>query len=313
MGKKFLILGGAGFIGSALARALVEGGADVTVLDDLSGGRIERLPGRSVRFVEGSVLDEDDLAGAFGQGPDVVVNMAASFANLRSVESPVGDLRTNAEGTLRSLRHASLGAVELYIHASSSCVYGGSEGLLDEEATPPRPYTPYAVSKLASEHYAMFFRRYHGLPVVVLRYFNCYGPGEEAGRHRGVVARFVDAALGGEPLVITGSGMETRQFLYVEDAVRATLMAARAGEAVHGRTVNVASGLDTSILDLARMVVEVTCSRSPIETTGARDWDVVAHRHASTARAGEIIGFAACVGLRDGLERTARWMREVRA
>jgi UDP-glucose 4-epimerase len=191
-------------------------------------------------------------------------------------------------------------------------VYGESEDLLVEEATPLMPYTPYAVSKLASEHYARFFCRYHGLAVVILRYFNCYGPGEHPGAHRGVVARFMDAALRDEPLVITGSGMETRQFLYVDDAVRATMAAMDAGEAASGMAINVASGRDSAIMDLARMVVEVTGSRSRVVHAPARGWDLVKNRHASTVRAEKRLGFKATIGLEEGLRRTAQWMRKAR-
>ncbi|MDD5308560.1 MAG: NAD-dependent epimerase/dehydratase family protein [Deltaproteobacteria bacterium] len=306
MASRVLITGGAGFLGSAIARSLAStDGLRVTVIDDLSAGNAARLSGiEHLRLVEGSILDERALDEAFADRPDVVVHMAASFANQRSVEDPLSDLRTNAEGTLRLLARALAGGVGLFVHASSSCVYGDAPGPLDEVESPLRPYTPYAVSKLAAEQMVAFYCRYHDLPAVVLRYFNCYGPGEEASHYRGVVARFVRAALLGEPLVVTGSGNETRQFLFLDDAARATVLAIRAGSGISGTVLNVASGRSTGILDLARTILEVSRSRSPIHIGPARAWDVVRHRAASTRRAEETIGFTASTPLRDGLRTT---------
>lgn len=306
-----LITGGAGFIGSFVVRALAAGGGpSITVLDDLSGGEETRLDGvQGVRLMKGSILDGDALEAAFSDRPDVVVHMAASFANRRSVEEPLHDLDTNAGGTLRVLEHARKAGSRRFVYASSSCVYGAGPGPHDEEESPLMPYTPYAASKLAGEHMVSFFHRHHGMPTVALRYFNCYGPGERADRYRGVVARFVGAALAGEPLVVTGTGQETRQLTYVQDAARATVLAVRRAEGLAGGIYNVASGVDTRVIDLARAIIEMTGGRSTICMQEARPWDVVRHRPARTDRAKHDLGFTATTGLAEGLVATVEHAR----
>ncbi len=308
---RILVTGGAGFIGSRVAWALQgKEGVAITVLDDLSAGDLTRLDGiRDLRFIQGSILDDQGLEEAFSRPLDVVVHMAASFANQRSVDDPLHDLRTNAEGTLRVLRRSVASGVGLFVHASSSCVYGDAPGPLDEEASPLRPYTPYAASKLAAENLVSFYCRHHSLPSVVLRYFNCYGPDEKAGTHRGVVARFVDAALRDQPLTITGSGEESRQFLFVDDAARATALAVEAGSRLSGSVLNVASGRDTRVMDLARIIIRETGSLSDIETEPRRSWDLVARREASTRKALDLIGFQASTDLMDGIRRTVQHAR----
>ena len=310
-GMDCVVTGGAGAIGSNLVRALRHSGARVTVLDNLSSGHADNLADLpDVRLVRGDVADPVAVDDAFGSNPAYVFHLAAQFANQNSVEHPLTDLRTNAGGTLELLERARrTPSVRGFVYASTSCVLGGQGGTLSE-TSPVHPDTPYAVSKLAGEYYVGMYNSLHGTPTVVVRYFNVFGPGERPGRYRNVLPNFVHRALRGEPLSITGTGEETREFVFVEDAVQGTLRAALTEEA-HGRCFHIGSGRVLTIRELAEKVQAATGSLSAIEFQPKRHWDAVPHRCTDFTRARKILGYAPQVEFEDGLARTVSWMRRM--
>jgi len=283
------------------------------VLDDMSAGCRANLP-EDAEVIEASVLDRRALASLFnGNCFDWVFHLAASFANSASVEDPDHDLAVNALGTLRlaeqivSARQAA--RVKALVYTSTSCVYCNCRGAVSETA-PTNPGTPYAASKLLGEHYLQYVSRAHGLPLVVLRLFNVYGPGEYPTPQRGVITRFIRAALSCEPLVITGSGSETRDFTFVDDAVTAILAAAARSSEVP-QTYNVGTGRRTRIKDVAHAIVRLTGSSSRVVYEPRRAWDVVAHRQADISRAQRGLGFRATTLLQEGLPETVGWLYSV--
>lgn len=311
-GATVLVTGGAGAIGSNLARALSDLGAQVLVLDDLSSSERWNVPSRAnVLFVDGSVLDEVALKRVFFERPVVVFHLASFFANQNSVDHPERDLMVNGMGTLRVLEYSLLAGVRRVVYASSgSSVYGKDAPLpLHEDFTSLRLATPYQVTKMLGEAYCNFFHDHHGIETVKLRFFNSYGPGEVPGQYRNVVPNFIYWASKGLPLPITGTGEETRDFTYVGDVVDATL---RAGvlPAVPGEAINVASGEETRIIDLARIVNEMCGNEAGTRFTETRRWDTKSRRLASIERAATLLGYSPQTSLEDGLRHATKWFRE---
>jgi UDP-glucose 4-epimerase len=305
-----LVTGGAGAIGSNLVRRLVARGDDVVVLDDLTSGYAENVP-EGVRLVAGDVSKDETLDRAFdGEGFDRIFHLAALFANQNSVDHPERDLEVNSLGSLKLAQRASKQRHTLgrLLYVSSSCVYGGYAGCIPETA-PFDPHTPYAITKLNAEFYFHYFHQHHGLPVTTVRPFNSYGPGERPGRYRNVIPNFARLALRGEPLVITGTGEETRDFTYVDDLVEGMLLASES-EAANGRTYNLASGRETTILDLARMVVAAAGSESPVVFGERRSWDRTSRRWGDISRARADFGFDPKVTVAIGVPRTVEWIRD---
>lgn len=305
-----LVTGGAGAIGSRLVRALARQHR-VIVVDDLSSGYMENLRGISVELCRGSIVDDELLAEAFAERPSVVFHLAANFANQNSVDHPQRDLLVNGLGTLKVLEHSRRADVRNFVYASSSSVYGASNAPLAEGARDFSSATPYALTKRLGEHYVDLYRARYGLPTVTLRLFNSYGPGEYPGRYRNVIPNFLHRAIKGLPLVITGSGDETRDFTYVDDVVEVFQLAMRTDAAV-GRTLNVGSGTETAIRALAELVREVCRSNVPVEFQPRRSWDAVARRCADISLLRMTLGYTPRVELRDGLERTYAWLVENR-
>ena len=217
MSKKFVITGGAGFIGSNLAEALAKEN-DVVVIDDLSTGKAENLSGIDALLqVRGSITDLDLLRSAF-EGADCVYHLAAIASVKKSVEDPLQTNYVGIDGTLNILVAARDTGVRRVILASSAAVYGSSPDLPKREDMTPEPKSPYAVSKLAGEHYARVFEELYGLETVALRYFNVFGPKQDpSSEYSGVISRFISLLLKGEQPVIYGDGEQTRDFVYVKD------------------------------------------------------------------------------------------------
>ncbi len=297
-----LITGGAGFIGSNLARRL----NDVVVVDNLSEGRRENVPD-SATFVQQDLRDADAVESLFkAYRFDTVYHLAAHFANQKSVEDPQMDLAVNGQVTLRLLEFAQKYGVRKFVYSSSSCIYGALD-IAMVESLPPRPETPYGISKLLGEYYVQYFHDYYGMDTTVVRYFNVFGPGEYPGPYRNVVPKFFQAALSGQPLRITGTGAETRDFTYVDDAVDATLLAA---EKSSGQIFNVGNGQSTSIHTLAESINALTSNPSPIQYVPRRDWDHIAHRKADVSKL-RALGFRPATSIADGLEKTHQWLKSV--
>ncbi|WP_437603970.1 NAD-dependent epimerase/dehydratase family protein [Sorangium sp. So ce590] len=311
-GRRVVVTGGAGAIGSSLTVALADAGAEVIVVEDFSSSPRWSIAARSdVRFVEGSVVDDDVLAEAFRDKPSHVFHLAALFANQNSVDNPERDLEVNGLGTLRVLRHARRSGAQRVVFASSGCAVYGSD--------PPRPvpedyvsldvHTPYQATKLLGELYCNYFTGQAGMSTVRVRLFNSYGPGEVPGRYRNVIPNFICWALRGEPLPITGTGEETRSFTYVGDIVDGLLRAGTTAGA-SGEAFNLASGSETTILDLARAINEMTGNRAGIRFVERRAWDTQRRRLASTEKARRVLGFDARMDLHEGLATTVTWFRE---
>lgn len=310
--KKVLVTGGAGAIGSNLTRALANAGASVIVLDDLSSSNtwsVPSLPG--VLFVEGDILDEIKMKRVFFDRPDIVFHLAAFFANQNSVDHPESDLLVNGMGTLRVLEYSVLTGVQRFIYASSGCsIYGSSAPLpLREEFTSMHLSSPYQVTKMLGELYCNFFHHHYGLKVVKPRFFNSYGPGEIPGQYRNVIPNFIYWAMKGLPLPITGTGEETRDFTYVGDIVDGLLRAGVMESAV-GQELNLASGQETRIVDLAHMVNQATGNRAGIRFLERRKWDTKERLLASIDRARELIGYEPNTFFEVGLEYTVQWFRD---
>ena len=247
-GRRILVTGGAGFVGSNVVARLAEAGARVTVLDDLFTGQADALPA-SVDLVVGSVTD-DDLVRKLVSASTLVFHMAARNI-IASTANPRDDFATNIGGTLTVLLAAREARVERVVYTSSTSVYGNPRSIPINEDDRLDLLTPYAVSKLAGEHYCIAFYESYGTPVAAVRYSNVYGPGQRADNpYCGVIAKFFASAMAGEPLRIHGDGGQTRDFTYVDDAVDATLLAAITPRA-EGEVFNVGSGIETSINDLA--------------------------------------------------------------
>lgn len=249
MDQKIVITGGAGFIGSNLAQALI-GENQVVVIDDLSSGKAENIDDINAKLIKGSILDLKLLKSAF-QDVDFVFHQAAIASVQRSVQDPIWTGRVGIEGTLNVLVAARDAGARKVVFASSAAVYGDSPQLPKREDMCPDPKSPYAISKLAGEHYCRVFQELYGLETVVLRYFNVFGPKQDpTSEYSGVISRFISALARGEQPVIFGDGEQTRDFVYVKDVVRANILASRAGSG----TYNIASGKRTSLNQLASLI-----------------------------------------------------------
>ena len=310
--KTILVTGGAGAIGSNLCRTLAELGAQVIILDNLSASErwnIPSLPG--ILFVEGDIRDEVKLKRVFFEEPEIVFHLAAFFANQNSVDHPENDLMVNGMGTLRLLEYAVFTDVERFVYASSGCsIYGSHAPLpLKEDFMSMHLSTPYQITKMLGELYCNFFHHHYGLKTVKPRFFNSYGPGEVPGQYRNVIPNFIYWAMQGKPLPITGSGEETRDFTYVSDIVDGLLRAGVMESAV-GAEFNLASGEETRIVDLARMINEATGNEAAIHFTARRKWDTKDRLLASVDRARDLIGYEPSMPFAQGLQHTVQWFRD---
>lgn len=312
-GKRILITGGAGCIGSNLVRTLLKANPEkIVVLDDLSAAFEWNLPkDATLLFLRGSILNEAKMKQAFSLKPNYVFHLAAHFANQNSVDHPEADLSVNGVGTLRVLEYSRLVDVERFVFASSGCsVYGSQAPLpLKEEYVSLHLDTPYQINKLVGELYCNYFYDYHRLPLAIARYFNVYGPGEVPGRYRNVIPNFIWLALHKQPLPITGTGEETRDFTFVEDIVGGTLQMGVSKEAV-GEAINLASSTETRVIDLASWINELNGNESKIIFRPRRDWDQVVKRRASIEKARKILGYEPRTNIKAGLKATYQWVVE---
>ena len=311
--KTILITGGAGAIGSNLARTIANLNArTVIILDDLSAAykwNIPSLP--NILFVQGSVTDEIALKRVFALKPDIVYHLAAFFANQKSVDYPQRDLMTNGLGSLLIYQYAQLANTGRVVYASSGCsIYGSDAPLpLKEDFTSMHLTTPYQITKMLGELYGNFFYHHYDLPVVKTRFFNSYGPGEVPGQYRNVIPNFIYRAMRGLPLPLTGSGQETRDFTFVMDIVDALLRAGCYEQAI-GQEMNIASGREINILQMAERINELTGNQAGIVRVERRAWDTKTRLLASIERAQELLGYEPKVAFEDGLCRTIEWFKQ---
>jgi UDP-glucose 4-epimerase len=301
-----LVTGGAGFIGSELVRQLAAAGHEVTAVDNLVNGKRENLDGVPARLVVGDVRDTA-LMGRVLDGVGVVFHLACLGVR-HSIHSPLENHAVNATATLDLLRLAKDGGVARFVYVSSSEVYGTAMTVPMTELHPAFPMTVYGASKLAGECYTRAFHRTYDYPTVVVRPFNAYGPrSHHEGDSGEVIPKFLLRAQAGRPLVVFGDGRQTRDFTEVSDTARGILAAGFADKAV-GETINVGSGYEIEIGELARAVVEVVGREVPVEHDEPRPGDVL-RLYADATRARELLGFEPRIGLRDGLRRLLEWYR----
>jgi UDP-glucose 4-epimerase len=285
---------------------LLERGIDVRSLDNFSRGRREYLEGLDVEVVEGDIRDEETVARALA-GVDSVVHLAAFGSVAESVEEPLENFDVNVRGTLLLLRAAAAAGVEKFVFASTGGAIMGNTPPPVDETSLPWPISPYGASKLCGEAYCHAFAGSYGLPVVSLRFANVYGPLSE--HKKGAATVFVQRALRGQPLVIYGDGQATRDFLYVDDLctgiAAAVLTAPLTDEVLH-----LASGVETSIEELARLVLELSGAEgTPIEYAEKRRGEIE-RTFATYDRAAKLLGFAPAHSLRDGMRETVDWFAE---
>jgi UDP-glucose 4-epimerase len=307
--SRVLVTGGAGFIGSHLVDRLLERGHEVRVLDSFATGRRESLV-PDAEIVEGDVQSYERVANA-SRGCEVVFHQAALPSVPRSIQDPLMSNVVNVTGTLNVLLAARDNAVARVVYASSSSVYGTNAALPKAESMRPAPISPYAVSKLAGEHYCRAFSAVFGLQTVALRYFNVFGPRQDPrSQYAAVIPRFITAVLAGEPPLIFGDGEQSRDFTYVENVVDANVRAMDA-EGVDGLTMNVACGDRVTLNQLVAELAELTGGDIQPHHMDARPGDV-RHSHADISLARTHLGFDPVVSLREGLARTLEHFERAR-
>ena len=305
---RYLITGGAGFIGSHLVDHILSLGEDVVVLDDFSTGKRDNLRPflDRITLIEGSIVDPDACARAM-VGVDFVLHQAALGSVPRSVADPHTTHAVNSTGTLNVLAAARRAEVRRVVFAASSSAYGDTEELPKHEEMTPRPRSPYAVTKLSGEEYCRAFRASYGLETVALRYFNVFGPRQDPeSQYAAVIPRFVTAALEDRAPTIFGDGEQSRDFTYVDNVVKANMLALAAGEDALGMVFNVGAGDRTTINQLWTTIRSLAGTEVDAEHLDPRAGDV-RHSLASLARIDAHLGYRPEVDVREGLRRTFEW------
>jgi UDP-glucose 4-epimerase len=311
MGRRVLITGGAGFIGSHVADSFLANGDQVTILDNLSSGNREQVP-------EGAEFHHLDItapaaAKLVREGRfDVICHLAAQIDVRKSVADPAFDAGVNIGGSLNLLEAVRTSGVPTRFVFSSTggAVYGDLVEPPTEECAPKDPQSPYGTAKLSVEYYMGYFARVHGLDVVSLRYANVYGPRQDPLGEAGVVAIFCDRLIDGTPLTVFGDGEQTRDYVYVGDVARANLLAAEASlppvEGIDSRAFNIGTGIETSVVELARKLKESCGAESPIEHAPPRAGEQ--RRSAvNVDKAARVLGWRPEKALNEGLGETYRW------
>jgi UDP-glucose 4-epimerase len=306
-GKKVLVTGGAGFVGSSTVLRLVELGADVTVLDDFFTGRPENLPRSGVRIIEGSVTDEDVVNATVAEAR-FVFHMAARNI-IVSTRNPREDFATNIGGTLNVLMAARQSKVERIVYTSSASVYGNPRYLPMNEDDTVNMLSPYSVSKYGGENYCKAFFESYAVPATSVRYSNVYGPNQRPDNpYCGVVAKFFSAVMSDQPPVIHGDGEQTRDYTYIDDAVEATLLAAVSPRAV-GSVYNVGTGLESSVNALANAIIRIAGKKVTPEHLDRRDIDNIRRRVLNIEKSRRELRWVPEMNLEGGLRATFKWLQ----
>lgn len=310
MTRKYLVTGGAGFIGSSIVTTLVERGDMVRVADDFSTGRRENMAEfeNRIELLQGDLADLEFARRAV-DGVDFVIHQAAIPSVPRSVADPLGNNRAGVIVTLNLLVAARDAGVRRMTYASSSSIYGESrDGAAKREDMLPAPLSPYGVSKLASEHYCMSFHTVYGFEVVALRYFNVFGPRQDpTSDYSAVIPRFISAMLRGEPPTIYGDGEQTRDFTYVGNIVRANLHALEHPNAP-GQIFNIAMGAVNSLNQLSEILQHLIGVDMAPQHTDPRPGDI-RHSFADVTKVAELLQFEPHISVLEGLDATIAWYR----
>lgn len=310
----WLVTGGAGFIGSHIVEELVRRGRRVRVLDNLSTGRLDKLAAvkGKIEFLKGDLTRPADCAKAC-RGARFVLHQAAIRSVPKSMDRPLPSNEANVTGTLNMLIAARDAKVRRFVYASSSSVYGGCTVFPQREDMRPQPLSPYAVSKLAGEHYAIVFAKSFGLETVSLRYFNVFGPRQNPeSLYSAVVPKFMEQALQGVPLDIHWDGKQSRDFTHVANVVSANLLAAAAPAAkVSGEAINIANNDTHSLLDMVRVIEGIVGRRLPRRHHPRRAGDI-RRTWADNGKARRLLGYEPVMSFEPGLRDTWRWFLESR-
>jgi nucleoside-diphosphate-sugar epimerase len=312
--KVILVTGGAGAIGSNLSKELAKlGAAKVIILDDLSASYSWNIPNlQNVLYVKGSITNDVDLRRVFHEKPDYIFHLAAFFANQNSVDYPEKDLLTSQLGTVKMLEYSAMqSGIKRFVYAGSGCaIYGAAAPLpLKEEFMSMHLTTPYQISKMAGELYCNFYWHHYGIPIVKTRFFNSYGPGEVPGQYRNVIPNFIYWAMKGQPLPITGDGKMTRDFTFVADIVDALLRAGVYEQAI-GAEMNIASGREIEIVEMAKLINKLTGNEAGLLYTDRRKWDTKSRLLASVDRARDLLGYEPKTNFEEGLFENIKWFRD---
>ncbi len=309
---KFLVTGGAGFIGSNLVRKLVEEGhREVRVIDNLSTGKRENLAPvlERIDLQIGDIRDKEFVENQL-RDTEIVFHHAAAVSVDQSVKDPLATNECNIRGTLNVLLAARDNQVSRVVFASSSALYGDSPALPKHEEMPVDPLSPYALSKYAGERYCQLFYQLYGLETICLRYFNVFGPNQDAGsQYSAVIPRFIDATLNGKPITIYGDGEQSRDFIFVEDVISANLLAASV-DGVAGKVFNIACGERISINQLAKQIMDVLGQEVPVIHEEPRTGEVK-HSLADISKAVALLGYSPTIDTLEGLRRSALWARSI--
>ncbi len=312
--ESVLVTGGAGFIGSNITEALLLKGYHVVVLDDLSTGKMENIfeikTHDNLKFIKGSIRESGLLRSIIkSENISRICHQAAVSSVSKSIADPVATMETNIAGTANLFHIAAEYRCKRIVFASSSSIYGDTPELPKRESMAPSPKSPYAMSKAAKEMLAGVYTGMCDIGIVGLRYFNVYGRRQDpASDYAAVIPKFIAKALEGAPLPIEGDGLQTRDFVYIDDVVDANVKALTA-ESLNGSVYNVANGERTSILTLATTIIEITGSKSEIAFKPARQGDI-RDSVGDVEHAAKHIGFSSKTDIKKGLAETVTWYRE---
>jgi len=317
-GKIILVTGGAGAIGSnliiALSKLVGEHGR-VIVLDNLSAVKTEDpwniTPRPNIMFVKGDVRCDIDLRRVFNEGPEIIFHLAAFFANQNSVDYPLVSADVDIFGIIKLLELAKLTKVKRFVYASSGCaIYGSYPELpLKEDFISMHLTTPYQINKMTGEMYCNYYNHMYESKTVNCRFFNSYGPGEAPGQYRNVIPNFIYWAMKGIQLPITGTGEETRDFTFVLDLVQGLVKSGYYEKAV-GQNFNLGAGSEIKIIELAKLINEVTGNNAGIIFKYRRKWDTKPRLLACIKKAEELIGYKPCVDFEDGIMENIEWFKD---
>ena len=309
-GCTVLVTGGNGAVGCNLVRHLLDLSCRVVVLDDFSQSKKDNLPSdKKLQIIHGDITSEKTLQKTFATKYDTVFHLAARFANEMSVMNPIEDLRVNVQGTLQLLLHAAKQKIDRFVYTSSSSIYGSQKNLLFDEKLLLNPSTPYAASKLSAEHYCNAIKELYGLDYTIVRLSNSYGPFDPPGKYRNVIPNFFISAMHDKPLTITGTGKETRDFTFVDDTVRGIILAGTSPK-TRNQTFNLGTGKETRILEIARMIIQISNSKSKIIFKPSRSFDHIKRRRMDVSKARRVFGYSPTIPLFEGLQITHDWFKK---